>query len=345
MNKAKRQGAHLPEMKWLGLLVLVALDGCAEPPDPRCSEEVSSSFEPRGGEPAWVLPSTPFVRPEGSALATHLWLPWDYNQRAAYPVDEGDPVRFRMRLAAGSESPATVASLVVYVEGRASEVLFDDRRELTYDVLLSGGLGEVWITIPPTLLAPGLNNVHVVHSIVLQNESQLTSTSAFSIANGSFEPQVYVEPSGLTDGWEGDAHNSDLSYWHEGAGQWRVLFGITGSNLPRGVDPLRVRLRMQRHSFSCPAETDTFAVVALRDGVPVPVADFDRLLVALASGDRREVEYDVPLWPDDNLHRYTLLSLHGFGHPTATGNGTRSRWNFPNLYPVGLIRWTGWPAE
>ncbi len=309
--------------------------GCNMLPDV-CYEEPTAAFAPHPAdeEPVFDEPAWTYRRPLGSGIATHVVLPFGYDEQPFYPIEQGDEAVFRVRFLLGQTAPtATDVRVACFVEGRAVAIGVGDPLASSSTVVLHEGVGVADITLTPDQLQPGLNQVDVV--ALYRRESgylELGRTDAFTIANGSLTPQHYEDtPLAPSDAPRNtpDAMLSDPVTGERVTNVWsrRGDVDVTLNLIPGAGDAY------------C-GGFDRFALVALRDGIPTPIDGHDRIVTTLREGEQRQLRYRLPLWDDEARHWYIVLALSGLGRVTRNqvGNPSFAARNGPVLLAVG---WNG----
>lgn len=327
------------------VMACLAWGACASPPDPRCSfvDEATFAPEPLGTRPEW-WGSAPIGDPFGSVL-----LPRDYARAAVYPLAIGDPAYARLSFAVGTAEGTVAVTVFVLVEGRAVEVLADGVLMRGIELGLGGGDAEVEITILPSALSPGLNQVDLLYFAHRSGNWRLFHGMPFTIANGSLDPQVYEDTPDLELA-PYEPYEPTRAYRAVPAGPIEEAgFGLWSSALGALPDPTLVTLRVQAGSLwaSCPrpegedARLDRVMLVAFRDLEPAPLGDLDRLVATLPMGEQRVYRYELPLFPAGERHNYTVAALSGFGRPARMANGDVAPW--AGAMPVIQVWWGWWP--
>lgn len=321
----------------------LAVGACVSPPDPRCSFVDEATFEPEplGTPPEWW--GTP---PLGDGFGSVL-LPRDYARAAVYPLALGDPAYARLSFGVGTADVTVAVTVFVLVEGRAVEVLADGVPIRRIDLGLGGGSAEVEITIPPSALSPGLNQVDLLYFAHRSGNWRLYPGMPFTVANGSLAPQVYEDTPDLELAPYAP-YEPTVAYREVPAGPIEeARFGAwtpAAGSLP---DPTLVTLRVQAGSLwaMCTrsegegARLDRVMLVAFRDLEPEPLGEIDRLVATLPMGEQRVYQYEFPLFPAGEQHNYTVAALSGFGRPARMANGTEAPW--AGAVPVIQV-WWGW---
>lgn len=319
------------------LMVTVLAAGCGldgTTQEPYCYTEPSTAFAPRPRDEAPVWDAS-LERPIDGVM-TRLVLPSAFSRSAYYSIEEGDDAPFRMHFLVGQTTRASNAVRVAcFVEGRAIDLGLESPLGPS-TVVLSEGISVVEISVPPDVLEPGLNQVNVFATYEIDAKPVTFQLDAFTIANGSLAPQTYEDtplavsppnvPSTFTDPSNGRLTPIDSS------------FGTRVSHLRGNLDVV-VRVGPAAPDVECAGGFDRFAVVALRDGLPTPIAPFDRIVLTLNAGERRAFEHRIPLWSDTAHHQYFVWTLPGLGRAARRDDGVRSA-AFDFGLPVNLL-WSG----
>lgn len=322
----------------LASLLVAATFGCASSPD--CGGEEASVPAPHEGAPEWVpSPTVVVARPPGTQVATHVWLPWDYNRQSVYPIDVGQSAFVRVRPMAGvGFATADLARITVFVEGRLATVRYRGTESRQVPVELVNGLGDVTIELPSEVLPEGLDTVQVVVGFHVDGAWAVTTTQTlFTVLSGSETAREYVDTV-LED------TSSDYREGFRSGLTWRTPSGTESALLWQReripVDPVPVTLRLQAATSvqRCPEATDRFALVALLDGEPVSMGANERIVADMHGGEQRTLRFDLDLPQDEGPHRYELFYLPSLGRAARTGSGGGAVWAREPA-SVAVIQW------
>jgi hypothetical protein len=293
---------------------------------------------PRTGEPEWVVSPTAFVRPV-SGVATHVWLPWDYNRQPVYPVNEGEPVVFRVRPMVAQSYVGDRARVMVFVEGRLTAVRADEGLESeVHEVPLVDNVGHVSLQVPPSALSPGFNTIQVVVGFHLDGRwAIMTTQKLFTALVGSPSERVYADtPMEDSSSHFRPGYRSEL-VWTTPSGTESLLLWHR-ERLPVNPVPVTLRLQMAWPALRDCDEEVRFAVVALLDGRPVPIGGHDRIVATMRWGEQRTLRFDLDLPQDDGPHRYELFYLPSLGRPARRPDGGVPTW-VGGVASLAVIQW------
>ncbi len=329
------------------VVLLLAACSCAAPTPSEyiCSPTIDTTFEPLplGTPPVWRDPGFG-IRPPGVSIDHGVWLPWDYADSSVYPLSMGDLVYARLVFGVGPDDVTEAITSYVLIEGRVAEVVVDGVRTRRIEVPLRDGLAQIPFTIPASELAPGLNQVDVIHFLHRRGNWRLLVSSPFTVANGSLEPQLYEDTPGLERAPY--MPDSTTRAYRRIDSEPRVPEAgiITWVPIARPLDdPTTITLRIQATSpwSRCPgdARLDRMVIVAFRDLEPVPMGELDRIVATLPAGEQRVYRYEMALFPPGEQHNYSVAVLGGFGRPARTVYGGEAPW----VVTDELIQvWWGW---
>ncbi len=149
---------------------LAVTTGCSNAPvggplscDP--TQVTREAPRPADEPPAWVPPPPGALEHPGVPhwIATHFWLPWDYEHRQLYPIaPEGTVyIRLQYRVAPQFAEPLS-ARLIVFVDGKVTPFDRADGETVTLErTALVDRQGETSISLPAERFQDGLSTVQV----------------------------------------------------------------------------------------------------------------------------------------------------------------------------------------
>lgn len=328
----KRSDEHLDlrvmkdRLLWLASTLLVlASASCDQPAAGLVDPCISPEFyfgEPRADPPEWIDPPRRnpivFERPESGWLI-HFWLPWSLNRESAYPIEGEQSVFVRMRIMLGDDFDAESDRIVVFVDGRVVPIRFDGESRTQTLLSMEGGLADVTIEIPSEAFGDGLSTVHVYHRLWHGHRwSRYGAVNHFSVLRGAV-PDWHDRAT-----WPGaDTPLAPRAYdpgylpslvvplGPDRNQPWQPQYLVYDGH--ERFDGEQLYIRMQPN-VPCDTEIDHYAVVALLDGVQVPIGDQDVLYATQRSGEagRFDFTFHIP----EGRHMWELLYLTGIGRPT-----------------------------
>lgn len=329
--------------------VTVGLDASsldADATDPSCdpSRYLLGPVQQRHGAseaPEWIDRGIDFARPDGRAIATQYWLPWDVNDLQVYAVESGASMFLRLRSMLGSEWPSVVpARLLAFVDSKPARVTLGLATATHLDFQIHDGLDDRVIELAKDQLHTGLNTVQFYVHYGQQPFDPLRTTFALSVAVG--EPTIQEESdSDLKGGTAFEPGYLTRAWWtHPSVGQ--LPFYLLDFLPFDGTEfPVRLTLQAQPRTLLCsdPSAYDKFAIVALLDGVSFPLGAQEHLVATLKDGEEREYTFNLRLPKDGLQHEFIILQLSGLGRPARLTGGR----GLPNwVPPPGVVSYVQW---